>query len=233
MQQAASKEYSKELFNHRYHLGLSGFFQPMLEAIQAHTVWSPDHLLLDAGCGEGSQLATLLKGKADQPALGLDIAKEGIHMAASHYGHTALWATGDVNRLPLQDQAVSTLFNILTPSSYKEFRRVLMPGGRLIKVVPGPAYLQELRQILYTSQPEKQVYSNQAIRDRFFAEFPNAREESLTYHVALDDQTYQDLLGMTPLIWGASKEDVQLARQAGLSSITVDYLVLHAKQSAT
>ena len=97
----------------------------------------------------------------------MDIAKEGILAASNHHAQKALWIVADLAQLPFRDESCGALINMLTPSNYKEFNRVLASGGKLIKIIPGSHYLIELRQQLYKSNEEKQHYSNEDIVERF------------------------------------------------------------------
>ncbi|MDZ7835836.1 MAG: hypothetical protein U5K84_11455 [Alkalibacterium sp.] len=50
----------------------------------------------------------------------------------------------------------------MSPSNYEEFDRLLKPGGRVIKVIPGEDYLKELRAL----QPGRQAgsHSNKEVK---------------------------------------------------------------------
>ncbi len=62
---------------------------------------------------------------------------------------------GDLANLPLLDNSIDILLNLLSPANYQEFARVLKPGGLLIKVIPGSEYLKEVRQALQIQAPER------------------------------------------------------------------------------
>ncbi|MCQ9209550.1 methyltransferase domain-containing protein [Granulicatella seriolae] len=227
MKQAANTDYNRDLFTHRYLLAQSGFFTPLLASLEPYfSHLASDGLIVDIGCGEGSQLAWLQEKFALSSTVGMDIAKEGIALASNHFANSAFWCLADLAQLPFANQSCSLLLNVLTPSHYQEFKRVLKEGGVFIKVVPGSNYLNELRQILYRSQPEKQTYNNQDIINRFFQECPGASQSSITYQVDLTPDIYGHLLHMTPLFWGASSEDKAYSLQNPLTSITVDYTIL-------
>ena len=176
MKQNANTDYDATLFQHRYELAQSGFFEPLLEAILPYLSAGEEKFIVDIGCGEGSHLSWLSK-RVKAPLCGMDIAREGIHQASVHFGNQALFFLGDLANLPFADESCGTLLNILTPSNYQEFMRVLAPGGSLIKVIPGNDYLAELRQQLYRSNPEKQTYSNSDILERVQSECPQVTFE--------------------------------------------------------
>ena len=229
MKQNANTDYDATLFHHRYELAQSGFFEPVLEAILPHLSADKEKFIVDIGCGEGSHLSWLSK-RVKAPLCGMDIAKEGIHQASVHFGNEALFFLGDLANLPFADESCGTLLNILTPSNYQEFMRVLAPGGTLVKVIPGNDYLSELRQQLYRSNPEKQTYSNADILERVKTECPQVTFEEVRYTVDLTEETYRHLLEMTPLYWGASAEDKAYSTSHPLSKVTVHYFVAIVKK---
>lgn len=227
MKQRANEDYDATLFDHRYQLAQSGFFDPLLERVVSWIQPSEDGLLVDIGCGEGSPLSRLAQQLPEkQPLVGMDIAKEGIQAASLHFAQQALWIVADLAQLPFADASCATLVNMLTPSNYHEFHRVLTLGGRLIKIIPGENYLTELRQQLYRSREDKQQYSNEDILYRFQQEYPEMQLEEVRYEVPLTTEMYHHLLQMTPLYWGASIEDKQYSENHPLEKITVHLVIL-------
>lgn len=227
MKQRANEDYDAVLFEHRYQLAQSGFFDSLLERVATWVRPSEERLLVDIGCGEGSPLAHLSSQlPIGQPLVGMDIAKEGIQAASLHFVQKALWIVADLAQLPFSDASCATLVNMLTPSNYHEFHRVLAPGGRLIKIIPGEYYLTELRQQLYRSREDKQQYSNEDILQRFQQEYPEMQLEEVRYEVPLTTEMYHHLLQMTPLYWGASIEDKQYSENHPLKKITVHLVIL-------
>ena len=229
MKQNANTDYDAKLFQHRYELAQSGFFEPLLEALLPYLSGNEEKFIVDIGCGEGSHLSWLSK-RVKAPLCGMDIAKEGIHQASVHFGNQALFFLGDLANLPFADESCGTLLNILTPSNYQEFMRVLAPGGTLVKVIPGNDYLSALRQQLYRSNPETQPYSNADILERVQSECPQVTFEEVRYTVKLTDATYRHLLEMTPLYWGATPEDKAYSNEHPLSMITVHYIIAVVKK---
>ena len=229
MKQNANTDYDATLFHHRYELAQSGFFEPLLEAILPHLSGNEEKFIVDIGCGEGSHLSWFSK-YVQAPLCGMDIAKEGIHQASVHFGNQALFFLGDLANLPFADESCGALLNILTPSNYQEFMRVLAPGGTLVKVIPGNDYLVQLRQQLYRSNPEKQTYSNADILERVQSECPQVTFEEVRYTVNLTDATYRHLLEMTPLYWGATPEDKAYCNEHPLATVTVHYIIAVVKK---
>src|SRR5699024_11693493 len=92
-----------------------------------------------------------------------DISKEGINLTAATYEDIFFLVT-DLAHSPFSAEFFETILTILSPSNYPEFKRILKPGGLLIKVVPGADYLKELRAL---GERENNVYSNQDVVDKF------------------------------------------------------------------
>lgn len=226
MKQVSSNEYAKELFEHRYQLARAGFFAPLLEAISSWMTEESEGLTVDIGCGEGTHLDWLKKRLNLSNCVGLDIAREGIRMASAYHDASILWCLADLANLPFADESCGYLLNVLTPSHYKEFNRVLKSKGKLIKVVPGIHYLKELRQLLYHSNSDKQFYSNQDTINRFFKEFPNGYQQRIGYTFSLTEDLFEHLVQMTPLFWGSSEEDRYYTKTHPLTEISVDFVLL-------
>ncbi len=108
-------------------------------------------------CGEGSHLQRIIEG-SNIPAtgIGLDISKDGILLASKRY-ENSIWIVGDLAKSPFGDQSFHIILNILSPSNYKEFKRLLVQDGLVIKVVPRPDYLKELREVLYDDMEKKSI----------------------------------------------------------------------------
>lgn len=225
--QAHTTKYDKALFEARQTIIASGFFNPLLERItvliknQLAGVETP--AIVDAGCGEGSHLSTLLSNLPEHVAgVGIDLAKEGIMAAAKeHPGN--MWTVGDLANCPFQDAQFDVVLNILSPANYGEFTRVLKPAGLFLKVIPEADYLKELRAIFYEGTERTQ--ETNAI-DRITEVFEEVQTERLTYTFPLNRDLLGKLIQMTPLTWGANVEKVEEALQANLSSITIDYQII-------
>lgn len=229
-----ANRYDLELFTARLALNQAGFFARLLAALQTcideHAPYRSHEqlVLLDAGCGEGSHLAQLVSKlqAAGQSALGigLDIAKDGIRLAASTY--TGLvWCVADLARSPFQARLCDIILNILSPANYAEFKRLLRPDGIVIKVFPGPNYLQELRTALYAGS-SKETYQNEDSVQQFSQQFTPLVTKRVCYQQELTATTLDYLLQMTPLAWSADRAALDAVRRAGLDRITVDATVM-------
>lgn len=98
-------------------------------------------LVLDVGCGDGARtLANLSDG-----SVGLDFSRRGLSLAAETVPGARL-VQADMASIPLQDDTVDgitayhAVFHVERqhhPAVYREFGRVLRPGGTLLMTLPG------------------------------------------------------------------------------------------------
>ncbi len=233
-----TEDYDAALFQARSAVCAAGFFDPMLDAVigtlRALLNQPPAApAVLDAGCGEGSHLQSILErlqtkcGEATEATgAGVDIAKPAIQQAARREG--ILWAVADLARLPFADESFDAIVNILSPANYAEFGRVLGQTGILIKVVPGPQYLRELRQALDATEE----YSNAAVAEHFGQRFAVLEQRAVRYSHALRGEGLRNLARMTPLGWNAPPHRVQaLAENEEGMEITVDFLLIAGRRA--
>lgn len=239
---AAKTKYDRTLFRARKQLITDGKLEPLIEAIAFGMMnHMPDHLqysrasvpnmLLDAGCGEGSLLIQLQKKLVSMTrhewiGVGLDIAKEGILLAAKQ-SSDSLFCVADLARTPLKSHAVDHILNILSPSNYEEFDRLLTDDGMVIKVIPGSGYLRELRSRFYEHTAQED-YDNKRTIQHFARHFHMICEEKVSYTLQLDAEEMAHLVHMTPLSWGITehKQKEVLKQQ----SITFDYHIMYGKK---
>ena len=188
--------------------------------------------LLDAGCGEGSQLMLvreLLAGRGiAAAAIGADISKDAIHIAArEHRG--ALWLVADLARLPLMDRSTGAILNILSPIHTGEFARVLADDGLVVKAVPGGDYLMELRQALYAGDARER-YSNGPVVSLFGRRFDVVATKRVHQSFPVSDGLWPHIVAMTPLSWEAAEQRRAEALAARPRSVTLDFLVMAGRK---
>lgn len=228
-------KYSKELFEARRKLLVEDrFFDPLLQAIakvikkQSKRKSAP-LFILDTGCGEGSPLSELCQMVSSElnttvVGVGIDLSKEGILTASKNYAKK-IWCVADLAHTPFKDKHFDVILNILSPSNYAEFNRLLKDDGFVIKVVPGGSYLKELREAIY-EEPERRSYSNQETVKLFKENFHHVGSSNIHYTMNLDHPSMQSLVRMTPLTWVAAEERINLFLEQDSTQMTVDLDVL-------
>lgn len=229
---AVNSHYNKELFEARQKVIVESSLYTKLHESIARVIqdFQVDHkqpaMVADLGCGEGSHLQRILD-KCENSTLtgvGLDISKEGIMLAAKKY-ENPIWIVGDLADSPLMDQSYSIILNILSPSNYKEFKRILVKDGLVLKVVPRSNYLKELREAFY-DKDEKKVYKNDEIVSLFEKHFHLLDTQILNYTISLNKEEWIRLVHMTPLTWSVEKERIDQFINQGSAKITVDLAIL-------
>lgn len=213
-----SSHYDKVFFENRKIFMDKGFYEHVLEKIQEQVhnyINSGDGkiTILDAGCGEGYYARALQQ--EDTQIFGLDLSKEALQIASRGNNHIR-WLVGDINQIPLQNHAMDMILNIFTPGSYQEFLRILKPDGLVLKVIPGPGHLKELRSLLGKTQEEDK---NQLVKDHFEQSFEILDEMYSCKTYDLHPEDIPQLLAMTPLAFGEAYQDMDFSQ---LKEITID-----------
>lgn len=219
-------EYDKEMLGHRQKMIQEGLYQPLIDWLMGYFSVEDITSIVDMGCGEGSFLQQLDQQGLPGTKIGFDISKDGVALATNQ-DMSGFWCVADITNLPFADNSMSHLLNIFSPSHYQEFRRVLKPGGKLIKIVPESGYLKELREIFYDDQEEKQNYSNHKVVEKFEDEMTALITKRLTYQIPVTDDNYRDILMMSPIKWGASPEVLaKNLEKRQFNHLTIDILIL-------
>ena len=209
--------YDKSLFESRQEVIQSGLYDPIQRHI-AQYLGNQVHTILDTGCGEGSHLEKISRLlEHEVVAIGIDLSKEGIQAAAKFY-EQKIWCVGDLANSPFRENSFDCILNILSPANYGEFKRLLKPGGKVIKVVPQSDYLKEIRKQAFANS-EKESYTNNQTVERFKEQFNNVHQQRMTYTMPLNQDLVPKLLEMTPLGW-------HLDKKLDLKEITIDLEVL-------
>ncbi|MWV45820.1 methyltransferase domain-containing protein [Paenibacillus sp. HJL G12] len=234
---AKASKYDKELFGARRLINGSGYFAPLLDKLadgiqgsMMQPASAQPSSILDAGSGEGSHLVYLLHklqfaSHRDILAAGMDASKPGIALAAKGNA-PVIWCVADLARSPFQDRTFDIICNILSPSNYEEFRRLLAPGGRLVKVIPGPGYLKEFRQVLYGRPGPLQQEKSGETAALFARHFPGMTQQRVRYEVQLSGQHLEAMLRMTPLSWHAPMENIRRLLAQPTFTLTFDFIIL-------
>ncbi|MGB4025127.1 MAG: methyltransferase domain-containing protein [Acutalibacteraceae bacterium] len=212
-----STYYDKTLFTARRDVFAAGVYDLLIEEIASLIKELVDSapLVLDAGCGECSILARIHPLIPQAGLVGVDISRDGIRLATVH-SEPIMWCVADLARLPLCSGSLDVIVNVLAPANYNEFQRVLKPGGAVIKVLPGPGYLQEIRERLEGSA----AYSNEDVAAKFAENLKVGRRFQLSYEVGVNGALWEALIKMTPL---SSRREISGPRPG---KITVDLEII-------
>jgi 23S rRNA (guanine745-N1)-methyltransferase len=121
-----------------------GVTEPLLRAVEAILVPSPDDIVLDAGCGGGFYLGSMARATPFD-AHGVDISIPAIEAAARRYPYCE-WVVANADRaIPYADRSFTVVLSITGRMNPAEFRRMVRPDGRLLVALPSPEDLLELR----------------------------------------------------------------------------------------
>ncbi|CAM3580643.1 methyltransferase domain-containing protein [Erysipelothrix urinaevulpis] len=219
--QSSDKKYNAELFKERYKImGLKNVYQPLVDALTDLVPWTQHTKVLDGGTGEGSLLARL----PESVKIGVDLAKDGIVLASKNYPDH-LWFIADLANLPVKDNAIDRVLSILSPASYQEFKRVLKPGGELIKVIPNANYFKEIRELGHQGD-----FDNSHTVNRFKEEFPDYQVQTLSYTVLVNEEDRESLIKMSPLAWDLDEKIVRNYIKQGKDRLTIDLSIYYGKR---
>ena len=207
--------YDADLFAARRRVFDAGCYDAVARAIEG-LLPEGAHRILDAGCGDGWYLNALLTRHESWSGAGVDISRDAIFQATS-LPCTALWVVGDLRRLPFADGSFTAVLDVLTPANYDEFRRVLAPGGLLIKVYPGSGYLRELRTARGLA-PYEEGQVDAYLREKAAI----VAEKRVTVTHAVSDALWRDFVWMTPLMQDLSPEEKNAIAAKNAGSVTVD-----------
>src|SRR5690625_4170587 len=216
---------------------MSNLIKPLTDEISAliskHTDGKSSLSIIDMGSGEGSHLHNIHKilerdYYKNPLAFGIDISKEGILETAKNY-EEIIWLVADLANSPFVDNTFDMILNILSPSNYEEFSRIIKPDGMIIKVVPGRNYLQEIRNFFYKNN-EQQKYSNTDVIKGFTEKFSLIDHITLEYTEILNQTNLQSLIQMTPLTWNVPNDKVEGILQSQINEMTIHLEVLLGKK---
>jgi 23S rRNA (guanine745-N1)-methyltransferase len=229
-------KYDKELFESRRKLmDKDHFYQPVIQSIVElilKTINVSALTILDTGCGDGAHLSNISNDLTAKDysitGVGIDIAKEGVLVAARHNPEN-MWCVADLANTPFMDKKFDVILNLLSPSNYGEFHRLLMDDGILIKAVPQKDYLKEIREAFY-GDTDKKHYSNDDIVDHFKDHFQLIDKIEVKYTVTLNNTSLESVVEMTPLSWGMTPEQIQSFINKGSENITVHLDILIGKK---
>ena len=186
--------------------------------------------LLDAGCGEGYYTRAAAGALAEAgrlwQAVGTDISKAATRYAAGR-DRSVRYVTANSYHLPVADSSSDLILSLFAPAPAAEFRRILAPGGQVIRAVPGSDHLWELKQAVYD-----EPYRNREEKHRLpgFAERERVRVE---YPFSLDSSdSIRDLFAMTPYSRRTPRQGLERLEKLERLDVTFSFLLLVCEPSA-
>lgn len=216
--------YDKNLFIHRRNFILNEYYFEVYKNISyiINNVKNKNIRIVDLGCGEGLNDVYILKPiKKDYCFLGVDYNKDAINLAMDYVDDNAGYIVSDVNNLPISDNSVDIIINILSPYSSEEVNRILKKDGLFIKVIPDKRYLIELRNTLGFDEYEK----TELLKTKLTKNFKLIDEITIDKTYKINEKQLIDLKFMTPLL-KSKKLKEKVKEKVSIDSITINLKIL-------
>lgn len=181
----------------------AGHYAPLARCLAELAAERTPQRWLDIGCGEGYYTAQIAQALPGADGYALDISREAVKRACRRAPQLE-WLVASMARVPLADASCDLLASVFSPLDWHEARRLLAPGGGLLRMGPTREHLWELRGLLYD---EIRDYDDEKHLSLIPAGMQLAHSETLSFELQLDSaQARADLLAMTPHGWRASAE---------------------------
>lgn len=198
----------------------AGHYKPLADKICSYLSEidaNKNPLIVDAGCGEGYYSRQIKSAYPAFDIYGIDLAKQGIKMAAKYQKSLDLkchYSVAGIFDMPFESESADAIISVFAPVADRESYRVLCDGGLLIVACPGKNHLFGLKEALY----ETPTQNEEKIPD--YEGFILEDTATVTYRLELDGEDASALFAMTPYFWRSSK-DVR-EKSADLGKITTD-----------
>lgn len=225
-QRRKDRVYGHDLFKNRAEVFEMGLFVPIitnLNQLISEYIFPANSILLDVGCGEGYYTKNInylnCAGR-----VGLDLAKEGIMMASTK-DKEGLYVVADLANIPIADDSVGLILDIFTPANYKEFKRVLMPEGIIIKAIPREGYLKELRKVA-SGLLRKEEYDSSEVGQYTERNISIMASKRVSYTKSISIDEAKKIASMTPMLANVDINSLDLSL---IDKITIDEEIILGK----
>lgn len=216
--------YDKNLFIHRRSFINNGFYDELYKNIAdiINNYTKSTISIIDLGCGEGKIDNYIIEElNKDYCFLGIDYNKDAVNLALDYEKENIGFIVSDVNNLPIKNNSVDIILNILSPYYSEEIKRILKKEGLFIKVIPDKKYLIELRNILGFDDYEKA----NLLKRKLEKNFEILQEIDINDKYKISKEQIQDLQVMTPLVKSKKLKD-KVNKNIEIDSITINLKIL-------
>lgn len=208
---------SKEMVASRRNFLSKGYYEPLKDAVVKEISKIEKGVVFDCGCGEGYYTGGI--AEVSEAAFGIDISKTAVEKAAKKYKN-AFFAVASAYDLPVKSESVDTVCDIFAPLSAEEFRRILVPGGYFLYVVPAEKHLMKMKEILYETP-----YEN-AFSEAEYDGFSYIKNEKVSFPIEVcGKEDIISLFTMTPYSWRTPKEGINRLMQAEKLCDTAEFYI--------
>lgn len=171
----------------------AGYYDALLQGLTDFI--PPVSAMLDLGAGEGFFTHHFAHALPDSKVYGIDIAKQGMKMAAKQALPNNYFAVASSFELPVQTASMELVSRIYAPSKIEEVSRVLVSGGYFLLVAPGQDHLIGLRKAIYEKlRPHQENFQ--------FDGFELIKQDHIKGSLLVESpEEMNALLNMTPFAW--------------------------------
>ncbi|MFP6808909.1 MAG: methyltransferase domain-containing protein [Pseudomonadales bacterium] len=176
-------------------------------------------VMLDSGCGEGYYLEQLQQDNHKLLALGFDISKPAIQLAAKKRAGCHFFVAS-AKTLPVAEQSVDVILNCFSPF-FASNSALLRKGGLVIFVNGAEKHLIEMRQQLYAENVEHH-FKPANLEDHL----QQIGKYNLNYSIDLQtSKERSDLITMTPHHYRSTLEAQQKFIESDPQQVTADIVI--------
>ena len=190
--------YDMNLFKNRIEFIKKGFYDELhLLISKIINEKNNSTIIVDMGCGDGThdnKILTLLNDK-NTFIIGNDISKTGVECSTNYVDNNFIPVVSDLNYIPLKNNSIDVILNILSPSNEREMNRILKKDGIIIKVTPKKEYLYELREKFNIKEYENEIQIEENISKNYII----LEKYIINEKKELNFEETINLINMTPL----------------------------------